>query len=83
MRATSSCNLNLHSAIVRLASYFTRKTINSSFFLFRNPRVLFSMKCILILLDIKIEITEKKIVAIKKSQLRVKNNEQEMNEFKL
>lgn len=41
------------------------------------------MKCILILLDIKIEITEKKIVAIKKSQLRVKNNEQEMNEFKL
>lgn len=41
------------------------------------------MKCILILLDIEIEIREKKIVAIKKSQLRVKNNEQEMNEFKL
>lgn len=41
------------------------------------------MKCILILFDIEIEIREKKIVAIKKSQLRVKNNEQEMNEFKL
>lgn len=41
------------------------------------------MKCILILLDIEIEVREKKIVAIKKSQLRVKNNEQEMNEFKL